>query len=70
MPRSDKDIRKRERLTIDEARQQGIGEAAEGESLVVPPVTEDDRASFLGVDEPVVPEPLRGEESSEGQEET
>lgn len=48
---------------------QGIGEAPEGESLDVPSVVEDDRASFLGVEEPVVPESLRGEDSAEEREE-
>lgn len=69
MPKNDKDIQKRERATVDEARKQGIGEAPEGESLDVPSVVEDDRASFPGVEEPVVPESLRGEDSTEEREE-
>lgn len=64
-PKNQKDINKRERTTIDEARQEGIGDAEDGVELNVPSFTDPGGTSDLGVEEPVVPEPLRGESSSE-----
>jgi hypothetical protein len=54
------EIKKRERTTIHDAREQGIGEPEEGVELKVPTYTESGGVSDLGVDEPVVPPPLRG----------
>jgi hypothetical protein len=54
------EIRERERTTIDEAREEGIGEPEEGVDLPMPSYTESGGVSDLGVDEPVVPHPLRG----------
>ncbi len=48
------EIKRRSRSTKDDADTQGIGHPAEGIRLPVPSYTEDDQASFLGVDEPVV----------------
>lgn len=48
------EIRKRSRSTKDDADTQGIGHPAEGVRLPVTSYTEDDGASFLGVDEPIV----------------
>ena len=62
-PENQKDIKQRERTTIDEAREQGIGEAPDGVELSVPSYADDGGTSDLGVDEPVVPKPLRGEPS-------
>ena len=61
------DARERERTTIDEARRQGIGEPEPGEEPVVPSYADTDErdVSDLGVEEPVVPEELRGEEPDE-----
>jgi hypothetical protein len=53
-------VNKRSRTTKEQADQQGIGEPEEGVRLPVPGYAEDDQASFLGVDEPVVPEDERG----------
>jgi hypothetical protein len=64
-PENDKDIPERERTTIDEAREQGTGEANDGVELTVPSYADDGGTSDLGVDEPVVPKPLRGEPSPE-----
>jgi hypothetical protein len=64
-PENQKDIQKRERTTIDDAREQGIGEAEEGIDLAVPSFADDGGTSDLGVDEPVVPKPLRGAPSPE-----
>lgn len=66
MPTGKRDeIQKRERTTIDEAREQGLGEAEEGVEPTVPTYTDSGGVSDLGVDEPVVPGPLRGDPSSE-----
>jgi len=48
------EVKKRSRSTKDDADTQGIGQPAKGIRLPVPSYTEDDQASFLGVDEPVV----------------
>ncbi len=48
------EVKKRSRSTKEDADTQGIGQPAEGIRLPVPSYTEDDQASFLGVDEPVV----------------
>jgi hypothetical protein len=64
-PENHKDIPERERTTIDDAREQGIGEANDGVELTVPSYADDGGTSDLGVDEPVVPKPLRGEPSPE-----
>lgn len=57
---SREEIQKRSRTTIDEAGKQGIGEPEEGVELPVPSYTDSGGVSDLGVDEPVVPIPLRG----------
>jgi hypothetical protein len=67
-PKNDKDINAREQTTVDEARRQGIGKPEEGIALSVPSYTEDDGTSYLGVGEPVVPEPMRGETEPENEE--
>ncbi len=59
------EIQKRERTTIEEAREQGIGEPAEGVEPTVPTYTDSGGVSDLGVDEPIVPGPLRGNPSPE-----
>lgn len=64
-PKHKDDIQRRERTTIDEARDQGIGEAEDGMDVPVPSYADDGGTSDLGVDEPVVPRPLRGEPSPE-----
>ncbi|HYH13122.1 MAG TPA: hypothetical protein VD789_12260 [Thermomicrobiales bacterium] len=58
----DKEQRERHRTTIDEARQEGIGEPEEGADPSVPSYanTEPNEIIDLGVDEPVVPERLQG----------
>ena len=48
------EVKKRSRSTKEDADTQGIGQPAEGIRLPVPSYTEDDQASFLGVDEPVI----------------
>jgi hypothetical protein len=50
-----KEVQARERTTIDEARQQGIGTPEEGMEPTVPSYTDPGGVSDLGVDEPVVP---------------
>lgn len=71
MPKNDKNIRAREDTTIDEARHQGIGKAEDGEVMDVPSVADPRGVSDLGVEEPIVPEPLREETSPEdGEQET
>lgn len=64
-PENDRDIKQRERTTTDEARRQGIGEPEEGVELDVPSLTDPGGTSDLGVDEPIVPRPLRGTPSPE-----
>lgn len=64
------DIQKRERTTVDEAREQGIGEPEEGIDPAVPSYTDRGGVSDLGVDEPVVPKPLRGAPPPDTEEET
>jgi hypothetical protein len=59
------DIQKRERTTIEEAGEQGIGEPEEGMEPTVPTYTDSGGVSDLGVDEPVIPGPLRGDPSPE-----
>ena len=56
------DINERERTTIDEARREGIGEPEEGIELGPGTYAEDSGIVDLGVEEPVVPEPLTGKE--------
>lgn len=58
---SREEIQKRSRTTIEEAGKQGIGEPAEGIELPVPSYADSGGVSDLGVDEPVVPIPLRGD---------
>lgn len=59
--RNDQDeIRERSRSTKEDADHQGIGEPEEGIRLPVPGYADDDQASFLGVDEPVVSPDDRG----------
>ena len=60
-PNKREEIQKRERTTIDEAREQGIGEPEEGIEPTVPSYTDPGGVSDLGVDEPVVPGPLQGD---------
>jgi hypothetical protein len=48
------EVKKRSRTTKEQADEQGMGETGEGVRLPVPSYTEDDHASFPGVDEPVV----------------
>jgi hypothetical protein len=57
------EIRKRSRTTIEEAGKQGIGEPEEGIEPSVPSYADAGGVSDLGVDEPVVPLPLRGDPS-------
>jgi hypothetical protein len=54
------EIQNRERTTIDEAREEGIGKPEEGVELEMPSYTDPGGVSDLGVDEPVVPPGLRG----------
>ena len=64
MPKNSHDAeRERQRTTIDEAREQGIGDPEPGAEPVVPSYADTDErdVSDLGVEEPVVPEKLRGE---------
>ena len=63
--RKREDIQKRERTTIEEAREQGIGEPGDGVEPTVPTYTDSGGVSDLGVDEPVVPGELRGDPSPE-----
>lgn len=67
---SRKEIQKRSRTTIEEAGKQGIGEPAEGIELPVPSYTDSGGVSDLGVDEPVVPVPLRGDPPPDTEKET
>lgn len=67
---SREEIQKRSRTTIDEAGKQGIGEPEEGVELPVPSYTDSGGVSDLGVDEPVVPIPLRGNPSADTGEKT
>ena len=64
MPQSDRndpdEVRERSRSRKD-APGQSIGSEEEGVRLPVPGYAEDDQASFLGVDEPVVPPGDRGD---------
>jgi hypothetical protein len=64
MPQSDRndpdEVRERSRSRKDDPNQ-GIGGEEAGVRLPVPTYTEDDQASFLGVDEPVVPPGDHGE---------
>lgn len=58
----DREQREQHRTTIDEARQQGIGESEKGTAPSVPSYAEADPNEVvdLGVDEPVVPEGFQG----------
>lgn len=58
--RNDKDVQERERTTIDEAREEGIGKPREGTEPVVPSYTDTGDVSDLGVEEPVVPKDKQG----------
>ena len=70
MPKeSREEIQKRSRTTIEEAGEQGIGEPEEGIELPMPSYTDPGGVSDLGVDEPVVPRPLRGAPSPDTAEE-
>lgn len=55
------EIQKRSRTTIEEAGKQGIGQPEEGVELSVPSYSDGGGVSDLGVDDPVVPIPLRGD---------
>ncbi len=66
---SRKEIQERSRTTIEDAGKQGIGEPAEGIELPVPSYTDSGGVSDLGVDEPVVPIPLRGDPPPETEKE-
>lgn len=59
----EKTQRERHRTTIDDARRQGIGNPEQGDTPEVPSHadTEPGEITDLGVDEPVVPEKLRGD---------
>jgi len=59
--RNDPDQVKERSRSRKEAPSQGIGGEEEGVRLPVPGYAGDDQASFLGVDEPVVPPDDRGE---------
>ncbi|HEV2067045.1 MAG TPA: hypothetical protein VGR08_09410 [Thermomicrobiales bacterium] len=62
MPEENREeIQKRSRTTIEEAGEQGIGEPEQGIELSVPSYADAGGVSDLGVDEPVVPIPLRGD---------
>lgn len=66
MPSDDRErIQKRERTTIDEAREQGTGEPEPGIDPAVPSYADPGGVSDLGVDEPVVPPDDRGEDPPE-----
>jgi hypothetical protein len=67
---SREEIQKRSRTTIEEAGKQGIGESEEGIELPVPSYTDSGGVSDLGVDEPVVPIPLRGSPPPDTEKET
>ncbi len=67
---SREEIQKRSRTTIEEAGKQGIGEPADGIELPVPSYADSGGVSDLGVDEPVVPIPLRGDPPPDTEEET
>jgi hypothetical protein len=67
---SREEIQKRSRTTIEEAGEQGIGEPERGIELPMPSYTDPGGVSDLGVDEPVVPRPLRGAPSPDTGEET
>lgn len=67
---SREEIQKRSRTTIEEADEQGIGEPEEGVELSVPSYSDAGGVSDLGVDEPVVPIPLRGDPPSDSGEDT
>lgn len=54
------EVQKRSRSTKEDGDHQGIGQPAEGIRLPVPSYAEDDQASFLGQDEPIVPPDLEG----------
>ena len=54
------EIKKRSRVTKEQADNQGIGTPEDGVRLPVPSYAEDDQTSFLGVDEPVVKPDERG----------
>lgn len=54
-------VRERQRATIDDAREAGIGAPEDGVALPVPTYTDTGGVSDLGVDEPVVPKDAQGE---------
>ncbi len=54
-------IKKRSRVTKEQADRQGRGDPGDGVRLPVPSYAEDDQTSFLGVDEPVLGPDERGE---------
>jgi hypothetical protein len=60
--RTDRDDTKaRQRATIDEARDEGIGEPEDGVELAVPSYADTGGVADLGVDEPVVPKDAQGD---------
>ena len=62
---SKRDIQEQERTTVDEAREQGIGQPEEGIELKAPSYADPGGVADLGADEPVVPPRLRGTPPSE-----
>jgi hypothetical protein len=61
MSRKDREeTRRRHRTTIDDAREQGIGEPETGSEPTVPSYTDTGEIVDLGVDEPVVPRDQQG----------
>lgn len=55
------EIKQRSRATKEHAETEGIGTPEDGIRLPVPSNVEDDQASFLGVEEPVLDADERGE---------
>lgn len=62
------DVKKTQRTTIDEARDEGIGEPEDGLEPTVPSYTDTGDVSDLGVDEPVVPRHLQGDSPADADE--
>ncbi len=67
---SREEVQKRSRTTIEEAGKQGIGQPEEGVELSVPSYSDAGGVSDLGVDEPIVPIPLRGDSPPDTAEKT
>ncbi len=58
---TDDEVREQHRATKDDARRQGIGTPDEGTELPARSYPDDSGVADLGVEEPVVPEPARGD---------